>query len=365
MLTRVSIENFKRFQMESFELGGCTLLTGLNGAGKSTVIQVLSLIRQSLESGAISNGTVNLNGRYVQIGTGRDALCENFTNTEDERPYIKFGIEWDGRDANFLMDYQSNADYLNVTPSGNFHESPLATEEYQHIRADRVGPEVLSAHSYEVTVRNRSLGSRGEYAVDRLLESQDEIVSATRRNPRAAGSSLLEQISSWIGEACPGVVLNAHRVQNADLVRLDIGFGGTTGLNSSNRFRPTNVGFGVGYVLPIVVACLTAPRGSILALENPEAHLHPKGQSKIAELVARTVRDGVQVIVESHSDHFLNGLRLAKKNNSDFDVRIHYFDIEKNTSDFNISVDNRGMLTEWPEGFFDESSKTISEILRP
>ncbi|WUQ95544.1 AAA family ATPase [Streptomyces sp. NBC_00310] len=72
------------------------------------------------------------------------------------------------------------------------------------------------------------------------------------------------------------------------------------------RLRPT-------YALPIVVACLTAQPGGLVLLENPEAHLHPHGQTKMAELAASAAAQGAQLVVETHSDHVLNGIRLAVK----------------------------------------------------
>ena len=59
------------------------------------------------------------------------------------------------------------------------------------------------------------------------------------------------------------------------------------------------------------MALLSAKRGTLVLLENPEAHLHPQGQVRIGELIARTAASGVQILVETHSDHVLNGIRLA------------------------------------------------------
>lgn len=75
-----------------------------------------------------------------------------------------------------------------------------------------------------------------------------------------------------------------------------------------------NMGFGVSYSLPIIVALLSAREGDILVLENPEAHLHPRGQRKIGELVALAAANGVQIFMETHSDHVLNGIRLSVRN---------------------------------------------------
>ena len=84
----------------------------------------------------------------------------------------------------------------------------------------------------------------------------------------------------------------------------------------SRSYRATNVGFGLSYTLPVIVALL-APAGALCLIENPESHLHPKGQTKLAELAVRASRAGVQVFVETHSDHFMDGVRIAVRSRLD------------------------------------------------
>lgn len=130
--------------------------------------------------------------------------------------------------------------------------------------------------------------------------------------------------------------------------------------------RPTNVGFGLTYALPIVVACLTAGPGSLILLENPEAHLHPRGQSRMASLIAAAASAGAQLVVETHSDHVLDGTRLAVKQGrlAAEDTAVHFF--RGNGAGVEIitpTVAEDGSLSEWPEGFFDESDHTLDQLL--
>lgn len=130
--------------------------------------------------------------------------------------------------------------------------------------------------------------------------------------------------------------------------------------------RPTNVGFGLTYALPIVVACLTAGPGSLILLENPEAHLHPRGQSRMASLIAAAASAGAQLVVETHSDHVLDGTRLAVKQGrlAASDTAVHFF--RGNGAGVEIitpTVAEDGSLSEWPEGFFDESENTLDQLL--
>ena len=92
--------------------------------------------------------------------------------------------------------------------------------------------------------------------------------------------------------------------------------------------RPANVGFGLTYCLPIIVAALGSTPGAVFIVENPEAHLHPRAQSEIGKFLVRLAASGVQTIVETHSDHVLNGVRVAvaaEQLLSPDDVAIHFF----------------------------------------
>src|SRR5262249_12397465 len=93
--------------------------------------------------------------------------------------------------------------------------------------------------------------------------------------------------------------------------------------------KPTNMGFGITYGLPVILAGLTAGTGGVLVVENPEAHLHPAGQSQMGIFLATMASAGVQIVVETHSDHILNGLRRAigeRRVLAASDAIVHYFD---------------------------------------
>src|SRR5262249_24563225 len=152
-----------------------------------------------------------------------------------------------------------------------------------------------------------------------------------------------------------------------DLVRLSFRFG-TAGLSSSNRYRPTNVGFGLTYVLPVVNACLASRPGGIVLIENPEAHLHPHGQTAMATITCAAGAAGAQVIVETHSDHVLNGVRFAVKRGliGADEVMLHFFSRDAAGTSIKIETPGLradGMISEWPEGFFDEWENALDRLL--
>jgi predicted ATPase len=154
-----------------------------------------------------------------------------------------------------------------------------------------------------------------------------------------------------------------------DLVNLRYSF--VTGDQRSNLYRATSVGFGITYVLPVLVAVLSSSPGDIVLVENPEAHLHPKGQVRLGELLARAGAAGIQVIVETHSDHILNGVRLAVHGGiKPESVGIYYFSRTAEAGRVRSIVespviDRDGRLDQWPDGFFDEWDKSLERLLAP
>jgi predicted ATPase len=134
--------------------------------------------------------------------------------------------------------------------------------------------------------------------------------------------------------------------------------------------RPTNVGFGLTYVLPIITAVISARPGDLLIIENPESHLHPQGQALLGKLFAVAAEHGVQLFIETHSDHVLNGVRVAVKHRDISPDKVGIFFFERNleaeehvTEIIQPYLDENGRIDEWPTGFFDEWDKSLFELL--
>ena len=151
---------------------------------------------------------------------------------------------------------------------------------------------------------------------------------------------------------------------------------------SSLRFKengidvlPTNVGFGISYILPIIVQGLYLSvlnnddkQERVLIVENPEAHLHPYGQSQIGQFLAElSHKGGVQVIVETHSDHVINGMRLysLRQKCVESDFRLYYFNKQDGRHEIiSIGVNESGEIIDWPKGFFDQAKIDLFEMMK-
>jgi predicted ATPase len=368
MIRQATFFNFKAFAEASVKFGSYTLLSGLNSSGKSSVLQALALLRQS-QGELHPEGGLTLNGELVQLGTGRDVLYEEYINESELGVYLSdattgFFYRWVasvGQDDDYLV--------LSECYPATLPDVSLFKPGFQYLRADRINPAVTYPRSHDMTVRRGSLGTRGEYTADFLRHNLDTLVEHEALLHEAAPTArLLQQVEAWMSEICPGVRIEAAAIGDTDLVRLGYAFSGGTGKPSTGYQRPTNVGFGLTYALPIVVACLTAQPGAMLLLENPEAHVHPKGQSAMARLTCAAAAAGAQVIVETHSDHMLNGVRLVVKHGQlrPEDAVLQYF--QRNDGGIDIlspEIGADGMLSAWPAGFFDEWDRSLDQLLDP
>ncbi|WP_338044553.1 AAA family ATPase [Nostoc edaphicum] len=117
---------------------------------------------------------------------------------------------------------------------------------------------------------------------------------------------------------------------------------------------------------------LASEPDTLILVENPEAHLHPRGQTKMGELLALAASCGVQVVIETHSDHVLNGIRLAVHSGKlePEDVQLHYFQRQEKqgqifTEVVSPRIDRNGRIDRWPDGFFDEWEKNLITLLKP
>ncbi|WP_330291480.1 AAA family ATPase [Streptomyces sp. NBC_00576] len=374
MLESLTLTNFKAFAHQELRLAPFTLLTGLNSSGKSSVLQSLALLRQSYESGDLApvggaQAGLLLNEELVQLGIGQDVRHESY---DDTSPHITLAVRDNGAALQWSAVYEQEADHLKLLPGeGRGGHDPagllptLFGPGFQYLKADRVSPQVSYPRSHHAVSTRGFLGAHGEHTVNYLRAHQDDPVEASALLvPEAASVTLLGQTEAWMQKLCPGVSLEAAGIDGTDTVRLSYRFG--SGVSQSNRYRPTNVGFGLTYVLPIVVACLSAKPGSLILLENPEAHLHPQGQTWMAYLASAAAASGAQLVMETHSDHVLNGLRLRVKQGllSTDATAVHYFRRKGQTSEVvSPVIGPDGRLSEWPEGFFDEWENSLDQLL--
>lgn len=369
MIEFINIRNFKTLLNASFGLGRLNLFSGLNGMGKSTLIQSLLLLRQSHERNTLKDKGLLLNGDYLKIGTGKDAL-----SSYSEQEEITFTIKWEEIQApvNFEFDYQHDTDLLPLrVAEGNksLEQLSLFNADFQYLSAERLGPQ--SHHQLsDFHIRDlKSLGNHGEFAVHFIaVHAAKEINIPQLKHPKAVSSSLLANIEAWMSDITPGLKIKAVAQPQFNSASLSYSF--IQGNEPTEEFKPQNVGFGLSYVLPVVTSILSASCGDLLVIENPESHLHPAGQALMGRLCAIAAKNGVQLFIESHSDHFLNGIRVAVKQKlvDSSDVKIFFLqrDVHNRTHSSEViypNIDEQGRIDCWPDGFFDQWDKELDQLL--
>ncbi len=373
MITKLKIANFKSHRNTELTTGALTLLTGINSSGKSSVLQSLLLLRQSFQKGRLSTG-LDLNAPLCDIGKGSDAL-HRFSNEEE----ITFSLHTNSSNKyDFCFSAQGRYNdtlLLQKQPmilEGNLLCLPLFTNKFQYLSAARwAGLNLYPVDTYAVETEkqlsiNYGQGELVAHFLEYYGENRDfEVKSESLLHPNASSKKLLEQTIAWEGEISPRVTIKPEK--KADKVSIEYGYKGMDDNPPLKGLQAKNIGFGISYSLSIIVALLSAEPGALLILENPEAHLHPRGQSKLAELIALAAQSGIQVFVETHSDHIFNGVlkAVATKQVEKENVKVHFFELDKtNTSvSTEIRFSDKGRILNPQKGFFDQFDDDLDTLL--
>ena len=373
MFTQIDLWHFKCFALLKLPLRPLTLLSGANASGKSSVIQALALLHQTMREHEWSTRLM-LNGKSVQLGTAVDVI-DKITGTRrcgiglvDNETVYRWKFEG-GRTRMSLAVVRVSIDGENVCePEALHHLLPLDTDRSVsgrlcrmiYLTAERLGPR--ETYVLEDPGLTPVVGPAGEHAVSVLYSGRDERV-LNALVVKGVPPTRDRQVEARMGRFFPGCELAMAKIPRANAV--------TLGIRTSKDVdfhRPMHTGFGVTQVLPIVVAALSARRNDLLLIENPEVHLHPAGQALMGEFLAEVAVAGVQVILETHSDHVLNGVRRAVKSGtlSPDDVALNFFRPRQEAEQEGIAqvqtplIDGDGNIDDWPEGFFDQFDKDMN-----
>ncbi|MDR1857016.1 MAG: DUF3696 domain-containing protein [Desulfovibrio sp.] len=341
------------------------MLLGKKGTGKSALIDTI-LFLNSIKCSE-SNDIIPLNLNEIDLGTAQDILYQYATFDT-----LTLGLESDV--GMHLLDFQCDAQKDYVKPVG-FDKSSTIEIIFKHIpavyylAASRVYPQTLHLKSRSGIEKYR-FGIHGEHAVFFLAQhGADDINNEALKHPKSNTTTLKDQANAWMGEISPGIRLNAEEIKGADAVKLDMQYLQPS-RGYTNRFKPTHVGLGISYSLPVVMALLTSKPGEILLIDSPESNLHPSAQVAIGRLASLAAASGVQVILETHSDHIVNSVRVACKENciASNNVALFYFDRETTKREqyahiHDIDIDSNGELSDYPDNLLTEWSSQLLKLM--
>ncbi len=360
----LKIKNFKCFIDQEVEFNNLTILTGANGNGKSTIIQALLLSRLAIEANQRNFDKIDLNEKNILSLGNAQQIIPISSDTVDN---VVFELKRNDIVAKKISLDVSDGDALFVKTSieaNPYISWPIDKKEFYYLGAERLGPRIVSPIKAMDYVH---VGVQGEFTAQVMGDPSFKIKIDSER--RLIGfseiSPLNEQVNAWIDYIFPGVRISAYYDPNLMVAQIRVE-------NNYSRSFPTlesNVGFGVSYVLPIIVDGLIAKKESLLIVENPEVHLHPAAQSRMGFFLANMAAAGVNVVVETHSDHVLNGIQIAvgERKLDSSKVVVNYLEenTEKNVPSVKpIRMTEKGELTAWPKGFFDQTQVDFVKMLK-
>ncbi|CAK2514627.1 DUF3696 domain-containing protein [Vibrio crassostreae] len=366
MINKIELNNFKCYREREFKLGKLTVFCGNNSVGKSTAIQALAIPFQSKFS-----DKVQLNDSLVELGSVRDIYSAH-AETGDNSLNIALYVD-DNKCSWGFNDLSEQATLKNHLLNKCMNtEASLLCQHYfvdkgfQFLQAERFGPRAYLENSHEQSIRYW-LGAKGEHAYEILTDLTNNGERLVPRDKRILkddeGRSVRRNIINWMAEISPGFNFESDTVKNAEISHAQFQAYG------SDKTNPVNMGFGLSYSLGIVCALLLTKPGGLVVIENPEAHLHPRGQSYIGRLIARAALAGVQVIIETHSDHLLNGIRVGARLDEHYegeDFKVFYVSGVPNSESTvdEITIGINGELSSWPEGFFDQQAYDLKTLMK-
>ncbi len=392
MLTQIELRHFKCFQLLKLPLAPLTLLAGANASGKSTVLQALGLLHQTAKDASWSDRLL-LNGSVLRLGRAADVIDQvhgrrscsitlldlrvgdpsgeravdrnasdgrmellyswDFTSEPADRSLKVTAVRFEDEVANDTL----GPEHL-IPAEMRVGSLPLRLEKLSYLTAERLGPR--DSYRLRDSEEDSAIGPAGENAATLLEAGRDSEVLPGLRLANAPRTRL-PQVQARMASFFPGCVLDVQQIPAVNVVTLGIRTSDDTAFH-----RPVHTGFGLTQVLPIVVAALSSEQNALLLIENPEVHLHPAGQAQMGVFLAEVAAAGVQVLVESHSDHVLNGIRRAVKTGilEPDAVALHFFSHRSaDTPQVQTpALDTEGGVDSWPDGFFDQIDRDLSAL---
>ena len=372
MLQTLRIQNFKLHEDTTIEFGGLTILTGMNGMGKSTILQSLLLLRQSFQSHRLMKG-LNLRGDLVDLGISGKLACQIVDSDKLELDLI---FETINRHFSFLYPEDGMETYLPLIEEdtsakmdvekenilSDLAKQNLFSTDFQYISAFRFGPMITYGRDSAVVSQDKQISKtqgKCEYTVHFLYQFKNQKVLEELSMADSEGNynyQLGNQVELWLQAISPKIHLNIE--PSGEDFRLNYKFDRDKNF-ATEEMSAVNTGFGISYLLPILVSILSAHPGALILIENPEAHVHPKGQSILMELVAKAVKAGIQIVIETHSDHIINGALVNVKRGilSDDSIKVYFFnrDEERHVAQtLNLQITTSGQIKRPPKDFFDQ-----------
>lgn len=332
MINSLHIERFMDISDETLELKPFTVITGVNSAGKSAAIQaILAVLKKADAQGGFLLKPFDF--------SFKSAVCKY-------NDYLDYKIQVNADEGSFVLSV--NGDAMSLEPK----ELPIGLEKNVfYLSANRKGYDVM-----ELKADDYSVGIQGEYLFGSLYNEKDapitlDLNGADERKP------LGSLVDYWLKEILGMKFKVNTEEKNANIIV-------SYDADEIKGLMPNQLGTAVSYLAKVLVMCLRAKRGDILMIENPEIHLHPKAQAKLGVFLTMIANAGVQLIIETHSEHVINKIQYqiySQKFNDDM-LAIYYKENSHDHFERVVIGEDGRYIVDFPEGFFDASLGDLMEI---
>lgn len=399
MLQQVRLENFKGFKKAQIDVGRITVLIGPNGTGKSSISHALMVLRQSIGANELI-----VNGPLINLGDFRTVLNREAANG---RVQIGVSIGVAGykslnipQNASFSYDAYfvprlAGFDAAISSPRTKYYvvkleqgqatvQPPEPTWKFAQSREIKIKLNVLQQVAIPVGIRKVSHSEGLENKAAALREKLNELFSAVNRvlnntyyvhairgferpeyeldtNPamdfQPGGNARLASTFAYAGRGIEEIVSTwSESITGSDLASVLIP-GRKVGIESyavPEGIPLIGDGFGTNQLFQLLLTLALTPEKSLLAIEEPEIHLHPKAQKKLCDILLQTAKEeDKQIIVTTHSEHILFSFVSAVRNGTltRDELTIYCFE-EKGQEPRKVEQDEYGDIYEWDKNFF-------------
>lgn len=426
-ITKISISGFKSIATEcSIEIRPLTILAGANSSGKSSIMQPLLLMKQTLES-PYSYGSLSINGENVRFTSVKQIFSQSSKDKQQDSFTIQINLDTNrfcklkfqsnpngGLKTIETEYYEDYSPYFDNVPKMKILSPEMTREEiikalpeetklYEYQRQGILNYEITNFFCYLICIVSdirfpifnptpvfsnevsRIIHVKGMRSnLERTYKLLDINTDQTHF-PAAFDNYVGSLINSWSEndvskiKSLNGALAFLSLSKKVEAERLDdtqIELKVNRSLDSEDMVNIVDVGSGVSQVLPVLVALVAAEPEQLVYLEEPEIHLHPRAQANLGEIIVDAANRGVRVVLETHSDLLLRRIQslIAEDKISPDKAILHWFSRDENgfTKVTTSDMDTTGAFGDFPEDFsevdLEEESRYIeaaeSKLLR-
>lgn len=353
MIETLKIKNFKSIKEMKINCANITLLIGTNSSGKSSILQGLLFVAQN------TGKKCGLNGELMSLGSFEENRCVY----ADEKEII-FEIGAGEYMADLVLSREIEIEpnlHIKDNSQGKWWEALCSGLDYekrafQYLSCHRVGPQ--NVYQKNMTMED-VIGTDGQYAVAFLNKHSSDVLE-TKLCKGNVDYTLLGQVNLWLSYIADAEI-STEEIRGADMVKASYT------MHDARQIRPTNIGSGISYLISVIIICLASPKEAVIALENPEIHLHPSAQAKLCEFFYFISLTGRQLFIETHSDHIFNGFRAGiATNEMDKDkIKIQFISLNEEhiSQAMQVQIGRMGRIENQRKDLFDQFDLDLNKMI--